>query len=113
MKKTKKVVIALIMCLAIILIFFNNIYAFDISQLTGTANNNTDLDNFGNKIITIISAIGSITSVIVLVIIGIKYMFGSVEEKSTYKKTLMPYVIGATLVFAASTIAGVIYSVVK
>ena len=37
-------------------------------------------------------------------------MMGSAEEKAEYKKTLMPYVIGAALVFAASTIAGVLYS---
>ena len=37
-------------------------------------------------------------------------MMGSAEEKAEYKKTLVPYVIGAGLVFAASTIAGVIYT---
>lgn len=36
-------------------------------------------------------------------------MTGSVEERAEYKKTLMPYIIGAALVFAASTIAGAIY----
>ena len=49
-------------------------------------------------------------SVIVLIILGLKYMMGSVEEKAAYKKTLLPYVIGAALVFAASAIAGIIYS---
>ena len=44
-----------------------------------------------------------------LVVIGIKYMMGSAEEKAEYKKTLMPYIIGAALVFAASAIAGIIY----
>ncbi len=37
-------------------------------------------------------------------------MMGSVSEKAEYKKTLMPYVIGASLVFAASSIAQLIYS---
>ena len=36
-------------------------------------------------------------------------MMGSAEEKAEYKKTLMPYVIGAALVFAASAIAGIIF----
>ena len=56
-----------------------------------------------------VQAIGSIVSVLVLVILGIKYMMGSAEEKAEYKKTLVPYIIGAGLVFAASTIAGAIY----
>lgn len=37
-------------------------------------------------------------------------MMGSAEEKAEYKKTLMPYVIGAALVFAASAIATVVYN---
>ena len=37
-------------------------------------------------------------------------MMGSAEEKAEYKKTLLPYVIGAALVFAASTIATVVYN---
>lgn len=69
-----------------------------------------DIENFGNKIITIISTMGSIVSVIVLVVLGVKYMVGSAEEKAEYKKTLLPYVIGAALVFAASSIAGIIFS---
>ena len=70
------------------------------------------IQNFGQSLISIISTIGSIASVIVLIILGIKYMMGSAEEKAEYKKTLLPYVIGAALVFAASTIASVIFGVV-
>ena len=69
----------------------------------------TGITNIGNQIITIISTGGSIISVIVLIVLGIKYMMGSPEEKSEYKKTLLPYVIGAALVFAASAIAGIIF----
>ena len=59
--------------------------------------------------VTIVSTIGSSVSVIVLVVLGIKYMMGSAEEKAEYKRTLLPYVIGAGLVFAASAIAGIIF----
>lgn len=109
----KKLIIGLTMFSIIALILCNSIYAFDVNEFSGTKMNNADLNNAGNKIITVISTIGSIVSVIVLVIIGIKYMLGSVEEKAMYKRTLMPYVIGAVLVFAASSIAGIIYSAVK
>ena len=37
-------------------------------------------------------------------------MMGSAEEKAEYKKTLLPYIIGAAFVFAASTIASIIFS---
>ena len=38
-------------------------------------------------------------------------MMGSVEEKATYKKTLLPFIIGAAFIFAASTIANIVYNV--
>ena len=80
------------------------------SNYTGANDYNTNsIATIGNQLIQIISTIGSVASDIVLVIIGIKYMMGSAEEKAEYKKTLMPYVIGAALVFAASAIAGIIF----
>lgn len=71
----------------------------------------TDLVATGNVVIKVISTIGVVVSVIVLIIIGIKYMLGSVGEKAEYKKTLFPYIIGAILVFAASAIAQIIYNI--
>ena len=50
-------------------------------------------------------------SVIVLIVLGIKYMMGSVEEKAEYKKSLMPYMIGCIFVFMATVIATVIYDI--
>ena len=69
-----------------------------------------DVTNVGNQIVTILTTIGIIASVIVLIVLGIKYMMGSAEEKAEYKKTMMPYVIGAALVFAASAIANILYN---
>ncbi len=83
----------------------------DPTNYQGDNNVTTDkIDSLGNQIITIVSTIGSIASVIVLIVLGIKYMMGSAEEKAEYKKTLLPYVIGAVLIFAASTIAGVVFN---
>ena len=111
MKKIyKKMIIVLTICFFTIILNVGTIYAFTVSDLTGTTFSNSELSRVGNSLITIITTIGSVVSVIVLIILGLKYMMGSVEEKATYKKTLLPYVIGATLVFAASAIAGIIYS---
>lgn len=87
--------------------------AVDPSQFTGSETDTSGITNIGNQIITILSTGGSIISVIVLIILGLKYMMGSAEEKAEYKKTLMPYVIGAGLVFAASAIAGIVFSFTK
>jgi len=69
----------------------------------------TQFDTIGKKIIGGLKAIGTIIAVAILIVLGIKYMMGSAEEKAEYKKTMIPYLIGAILIFAAPYIAGVIY----
>lgn len=61
------------------------------------------------KVLGVINAVGVICSVIILCIIGIRYMLGSVEEKAEYKKTMLGYIVGAVLLFTASTIPNVLY----
>lgn len=52
-----------------------------------------------SRILTIITNIGVAVSVIMLATLGIKYMLGSVEEKAEYKQSLIPYVVGAFILF--------------
>lgn len=85
----------------------------DPKKYTGGDANVEGIEKIGGQLITILSTIGSIASVIVLIILGLKYMMGSAEEKAEYKKTLMPYILGAALIFAASTIAGMVFSFTK
>lgn len=97
--------------LIIILVVINASNAMSIDNLKGDLNNTSEIETMGNKVIRIASTIGSILSVIVIVVLGIKYMLGSVEEKAVYKKTLLPFFIGAIFIFAASNIANIIYKV--
>ncbi|MBR3003363.1 MAG: hypothetical protein IKF38_07435 [Clostridia bacterium] len=60
-------------------------------------------------ILGILQTFGIAISVIALIAIGIKYMLGSVEAKAEYKKTLIPYVVGAFMVFAVSILPQLIY----
>ena len=64
--------------------------------------------DIGNAIIGIIQFIGSGVSIIVLIIIGIQYMLGSVEERAEYKEKMQPYIIGAIMLFGITNILAVI-----
>jgi len=68
--------------------------------------------DIGNVLIGGVQLIGSIISVITLIVIGIKYIVGSVEERAEYKKSLMPYVIGAVMVFSISNLLGIISDII-
>lgn len=107
-------ILTIIILIFILLGNIINTYAFSVSNMTGTdlpQDDQAAVDRVGQGIVKVISTIGSICSVIVLVIIGIKYMLGSTEEKAEYKKRVFPYVIGAFLVFGASVIASAIYNI--
>ena len=67
------------------------------------------IKNVGNSVVGILRTVGIVLSVVVLIVLGIKYMMGSAEEKSEYKKTMIPYLVGAALIFAASAFAEVIF----
>ena len=69
------------------------------------------LNEIGNRIIGPIQVIGSLVSVIAIIIIGIRYMLGSVEEKAQYKETLGPYLLGAVFVFAITNILAIVYNI--
>ena len=88
-----------------------SVFALTPSQITGNQNVNgtTEISNVGQSIVGILQTVGIVLSVVVLIVLGIKYMMGSAEEKAEYKKTFIPYIVGAALIFAASAFAQVIY----
>ena len=72
-----------------------------------------ELKTFGNKVLGVTQIVGMIASVIILSVLGFKIMMGSTEEKAKYKSKLMPYVIGAIILFAAPTLANALYNAFK
>lgn len=78
-----------------------------------TSTNTTDgLTSLGGNIVAIVQVVGIVIAVIVILVIGIKYLVASPEGKAEYKKTMIPYLVGAVLIFAGTTIVNVVYQVV-
>ena len=112
MKKTMKItsaVLVAIMVLASVAPIFATSYIKP-GDMIGTAPSSTEIQDLGNKVIGVLTTAGIVLSVIILIVLGIKYMMGSAEEKADYKKTMMPYLIGALLIFSAATIANIVYN---
>lgn len=114
MKMKYKIIIAMILILLTIIILSNITLATTLDEFNTTkVPAGPEFNNIGNATVRVLTTIGMVLSVIVLVVLGIKYMMGSVDERAEYKKTLMPYVIGAILIFSASSIASIIYNIAK
>lgn len=70
------------------------------------------ISGIANPIIGAIQTIGIVVAAITIIVLGIKYMAGSIDEKAEYKKKMIPYLIGAVLVVAITQIVGVIAELV-
>lgn len=64
-------------------------------------------------IVSVIRNIGIVIAVISLMIIGIRTMVGSAEEKSAYKEALPGYIIGVVLVVSITMLPTIIYEIMK
>lgn len=117
MKKQVKVLSIALIVLTILLAISNVVLATDIpGKIDQIAQGNSSADttkvvNLGATIVTIMQTVGIVVAVVVLLILGIKYMMGSAEEKAEYKKTMIPYLVGAVLIFASTTIVNVVYNI--
>lgn len=108
--KLSKVLSVVVVALMLISTVANIAYAIDPATISSESVSGADsVKRLGGQVLNIIQVVGSVVSVVVLVVLGIKYMMGSTEEKAEYKKTLIPYVVGAILIFAASNIASMVY----
>lgn len=117
-KKTIKIVSAILIAIILTFSVSNMVFAANTSKnvsgpgaYTGTRpTNTTEIDNLGNKVIGILQVLGSISAVVILMILGFKYMMGSAEDKADYKKSMIPYIVGAVCIFLAPFIAGAIFT---
>ena len=115
MKKSIKVISTLLLAIMLVTSIAGTVLAVYPNTVLNEINGNgnvqiNDLTKVGNNIVTIIQVVGIVIAVIVLLVIGIKYMMGSASEKAEYKKTMIPYIVGAVLIFAGTSLVRVIYS---
>lgn len=121
MKKSSKVIKTLIILLFLTLNCFNLVNVFATQSTVPDVNYYkpneeqipTEVTDVAGNIVTVIQVLGTIIAVISLMILGIKYMLAGVEERASYKKSMIPYLIGCILLFATVTIISAVYNVIK
>ncbi len=118
MKKTVKIIFTILLTIMLMSSVASIVFAADLNNIftnvnNATANGTEGLTNIGGKIVNVIQIVGILVAIIVILVIGIKYMTGSVEQKAEYKKTMIPYVVGAVLLVAGTSIVKVIYNTIN
>lgn len=111
MKKSKKIMLRLMpVLLLVVVVLAGNVFA-----TTSSTGINTTMPAGGNGIASVNEAANNIWGTVLLifqilaiaaiVFAGIRYMFASADQKADIKKSMIILVLGAALVFGASTIA--------
>lgn len=112
--KTKILTIILIIVINIMFFNINVVQAEGISDvITGgdsflsagedssTTIDEVKLQSTSTSTFKILSVVGICVAVVVVAILGIKFMLGSAEEKAQVSESLIPFVIGCVVVFGA------------
>ena len=111
----KKLLVIILMVIAVITYLPNKTLALDNVISSGknfmsSADPNKEVINqeklksTSKTIYNILFAIALVLAVGVGLVIGIQFIFGSVEEQAKVKETLVPYIIGVVIIFSAFTI---------
>lgn len=127
LKQILRIVLKLIITILIIQsICINNSYAsawgdiFDSGQNFINEGKNSDvpinsneLKDIQDDIYNILLSLGIALMVIIGAVLGITYIFGSIEQQVKVKETLIPYVIGCIIIFSAFGIWKLVISIIS
>ena len=109
----RKIINILLIVVIIIFQYSISIYATD-SMIQGADDfldsgeedilNKDKIKEISDRIFYVFLAVGTSIVVIMGAIIGIKFIFGSVEAKAEMKESLIPYLTGGIIIFGAMSI---------
>ena len=119
MKKSIKIIILLLTALTIVFFLASTVNAADtMKDLVADATDafgESDEDGVGGSARTIIGSIIIVVriiavgvAIIMIIVLAMKYMVSSVEDKAEIKKHATVYIVGAIVLFASSAILGII-----
>lgn len=110
-----KKIISLLITFIIIIGCFTVVYGGEMTQLISTmsgvstmASPTSKVGNVINNVIGLIQMVGSGIALVVITILGIKYLLASPGEKADVKKAIMPILIGCILLFGAVNLVALI-----
>lgn len=114
MKKSLKIVSIMMMAIMMVMVATPVFATVSSDSILGsvsatTPTNTTNILTLVNKILGFLQWAAIIGGVLIITILGIKYMMGSLEEKADYKKSMIPLIVGIIVVMGATTIANILF----
>lgn len=119
MNKTVKIISTILLAVLLITTVSQAVLATNYSEIINEVDKNGQgassdvkgIKEVAGRIVKAIRNIAAIVAVVIVSILGIKYMIGSTQERADYKKSFIPLIVGVIVVVAAAQIATMIFSV--
>ena len=122
MNKTLKIFAVILMAMIVVCATSSIAFA-DSSSLTGLVGDidgqittdteaASDLTKLAGKVIGLIQIASAVAAVVLIAVFGFKFILGSANEKADYQKSFIPLIVGVVVVFAATSIAKLLFGLI-
>ena len=123
MNKTLKLLAVIIMAIAVICTSTSMVFAAPVDVVdavdkqieeagkTGNAAA-TELTGIAGKVVNLIQIASAVLAVVLIAVFGFKFILGSANEKADYQKSFIPLIVGVVVVFAATSIAKLLFGLI-
>lgn len=119
MNKISKILSILLVAIVLISVSQSCVFAAGAttgSTIVGGVSPDTNVDISGlqsmaGKVLGLIQGATAVLAVVLIAVFGFKFVLGSAQEKADYQKSFIPLIVGVVVVFAAVSIAKLIFSI--
>ena len=121
MNKTLKVFAIIVMAIVMVCattqlsfaaIDFNSVVTGVDNNIAGDTTAATDLTKIAGKVVGLIQIASAVAAVLLVAVFGFKFILGSANEKADYQKSFIPLIVGLVVVFAATSIAKLLFGII-
>jgi len=118
MKKSLKLLAVMLMAIVVVCTSTPMVFAASglVDDIKGNISTNStgasDLTQMAGKVIGLIQMASAVAAVVLIAVFGFKFILGSANEKADYQKSFIPLIVGVVVVFAATSIAKLLFGII-
>ena len=107
--KTLKIVTTILMAIIVLSAVSNVALATSVNVQPVPPGDISGIETIAGRILGLIQAVSGIAAVVLIAVFGFKFIMGSANEKADYQKSFIPLIVGVVVVFAATSIAKLLF----
>ena len=121
MKTISKILLILMLVVTVVAVMPTNVHAADdLAGLADEVKTNIDpnpegadqLSAIASKVISLLQVASAVATIILVAVFCFKFIMASPEGKGEYTKSFVPLIVGVIVVFSATSVAKLVFSLI-